>query len=171
IGGGVLLCVHCTTSLSIYLVLSRPPSQNASYLPLAGLQARFLQSHLDSMPSTSSPTKPNAPPVPSPSNPVLLATQAQWIFTDAELSRTPSLLDGMTMEAEHTSRSKGVNFITQVGILLKLPQLTLCTASVYLHRFFMRYSMVDLPHRHGMHPYSIAATALFLATKVEENCR
>ncbi|KAK2777463.1 hypothetical protein FQN53_002236 [Emmonsiellopsis sp. PD_33] len=123
------------------------------------------------MPVPSSSTRASTPPVPSPSNPVIAATQSQWIFTDSELYRTPSILDGMTIEAEHTSRSKGVNFITQVGILLKLPQLTLCTASVYLHRFFMRYSMKDLPQRPGMHPYSIAATALFLATKVEENCR
>ncbi|BAE57708.1 unnamed protein product [Aspergillus oryzae RIB40] len=109
--------------------------------------------------------------VPAPSNPVLLATQAQWLFTDEELTRAPSQLDGMTLEAEHTSRSKGVNFITQVGIMLKLPQLTIATAAVYLHRFFMRYSMVDLPQRPGMHPYPIAATALFLSTKVEENVR
>jgi Cyclin, N-terminal domain len=60
---------------------------------------------------------------------------------------------------------KGVNFITQVGMLLKLPQLTLATASVYLHRFFMRHFMVDLPNRPGLHHYAIAATALFLATK------
>ncbi|KMU82853.1 cyclin-L2 [Coccidioides immitis H538.4] len=123
------------------------------------------------MPSISSNKKSSTPPVPSPSNPVLLATQSQWLFTDSELLRSPSVLDGMPIESEHTSRGKGVNFIMQVGILLKLPQLTLCTASVYLHRFFMRYSMVDLPQRPGMHPYSIAATALFLATKVEENCR
>ncbi|PYH98315.1 cyclin-like protein [Aspergillus ellipticus CBS 707.79] len=111
------------------------------------------------------------PPVPAPSNPVLLATQAHWLFTDEELTRTPSQLDGMTMEAEHTSRSKGVNFISQVGLLLKLPQLTLATAAVYFHRFYMRYSMVDLPQRPGIHPYTTAATALFLATKVEENVR
>ncbi len=55
--------------------------------------------------------------------------------------------------------------------MLKLPQLTLATASVFLHRFFMRYSMVDLPGRPGLHYYAIAATSLFLATKVEENCR
>ncbi|EER37216.1 cyclin [Histoplasma capsulatum H143] len=121
--------------------------------------------------TTSSSTREPAHSVLMPSNPVLVAAQSQWIFTDAELYRTPSVLDGMAIEAEHTSRSKGVNFITQVGILLKLPQLTLCTASVYLHRFFMRYSMKDLPQRPGMHPYSVAATALFLATKVEENCR
>ncbi|PWY92599.1 cyclin-like protein [Aspergillus heteromorphus CBS 117.55] len=111
------------------------------------------------------------PPVPAPSNPVLLATQAHWLFTDEELTRTPSQLDGMTMEAEHTSRSKGVNFISQVGLLLRLPQLTLATAAVYFHRFYMRYSMVDLPQRPGMHPYTTAATSLFLATKVEENVR
>lgn len=110
-------------------------------------------------------------PVPAPSNPVLLASQAQWLFTDDEITRTPSQLDGMKFEAESTSRSKGVNFITQVGIMLKLPQLTIATAAVYLHRFFMRYSMVDIPQRPGMHPYPIAATSLFLATKVEENVR
>lgn len=117
-------------------------------------------------------SRPGEPrPVPAPSNPILLEAQSQWIFTDEELTRTPSQLDGMSMEAELTSRSKGVNFITQVGIMLKLPQLTLATAAVYLHRFFMRFSMVDLPQRPGMHPYPIAATSLFLASKVEENCR
>lgn len=125
------------------------------------------------MASSSSLSRPDADQylVPAPSNPVLNTIQAQWLFTDEELTRTPSQLDGMKMEAEHISRSKGVNFITQVGIMLKLPQLTLATAAVYMHRFFMRFSMVDLPSRPGMHPYPIAATSLFLATKVEENVR
>jgi protein BUR2 len=52
----------------------------------------------------------------------------------------------MDIIQEQSNRSKGVNFITQVGMLLKLPQLTLATASVYLHRFFMRHFMVDLPN-------------------------
>ncbi|KAJ0424100.1 cyclin-like protein [Aspergillus carlsbadensis] len=114
---------------------------------------------------------PHPKPAPALSNPVLLAAQAQWLFTNEELTRAPSQLDGMKMEQENVSRSKGVSFITQVGIMLKLPQLTLATAAVYFHRFFMRYSMVDLPQRPGMHPYPIAATSLFLATKVEENVR
>jgi protein BUR2 len=109
--------------------------------------------------------------IPFPSNEVLLRAQSQWLFTSSELLRTPSILDGLSPAQEHSNRSKGVNFITQVGILLKLPQLTLATASVYLHRFYMRHSMVDLPSRPGLHHYAIAATALFLATKVEENCR
>lgn len=108
---------------------------------------------------------------PTPSNAIVLEAQSQWLFTDAELQRTPSILDGMTVETEHINRSKGVSFITQVGIMLKLPQLTLLTADIYLHRFFMRYSMVNLPNRPGMHYYAVAATALFLASKVEENCR
>lgn len=113
-------------------------------------------------PSKMQPARPNE---------ILLAAEAQWIFTEDELLRTPSALDGMPPEKERENRGKGVNFIIQVGIMLKLPQLTLATASVFLHRFFMRYSMVDLPGRPGLHYYAIAATALFLATKVEENCR
>ncbi|MCJ1229861.1 hypothetical protein MMC12_006531 [Toensbergia leucococca] len=101
----------------------------------------------------------------------LLLAESQWLFTEAELSSTPSVLDGLTPEKERENRGKGVNFILQAGIMLKLPQITLATASVYLHRFFMRYSMVDLPHRAGLHYYSIAATSLFLATKVEEDCQ
>lgn len=109
--------------------------------------------------------------LPFPSNEILLRAQSQWLFTSSELLRTPSILDGLSPAQEHSNRSKGVNFVTQVGILLKLPQLTLATASVYLHRFYVRHSMVDLPSRPGLHHYAIAATSLFLATKVEENCR
>lgn len=122
------------------------------------------------MPAARAPDKIEAAPHFS-LNPVLERAQSQWLFTPAELQRAPSILDGMDIIQEQSNRSKGVNFITQVGMLLKLPQLTLATASVYLHRFFMRHSMVDLPNRPGLHHYAIAATALFLATKVEENCR
>ena len=114
---------------------------------------------------------PSVDTVPFASNEVLLRAQAKWLFTPAELSQTPSIVDGLSLAQEHANRSKGVGFITQVGILLKLPQLTLATASVYLHRFYMRHSMVDLPSRPGLHHYAIAAASLFLATKVEETCR
>ena len=105
-----------------------------------------------------------------PTNPILERAQSQWFFTPSELLRTPSILEGMPTAQELANRQKGVNFITQVGIMLKLPQLTLSTASVYLHRFFIRHAMA-LPNKPGLHHYSVAATALFLATKVEENCR
>ncbi|KAI9796246.1 MAG: hypothetical protein M1833_006415 [Piccolia ochrophora] len=102
---------------------------------------------------------------------VLLAAESQWVFTLDDLQRTPSGLDGMPLDQERENRGKGVNFITQVGIMLKLPQLTLATAAVFLHRFFMRHSMVDKPGKPGYHYYATAATCLFLSTKVEENCR
>ncbi|KZZ90910.1 cyclin [Ascosphaera apis ARSEF 7405] len=107
----------------------------------------------------------------SPPHPVLLNTQSQWLFSKDDLARSPSVLDGMPIDVEHTNRSKGINFILQVGITLKLPQNTLFTASIYLHRFFMRYSMKSLPNRPALHFYDVAGTALFLATKVDENCR
>ncbi|TAQ84236.1 hypothetical protein B7494_g7430 [Chlorociboria aeruginascens] len=116
---------------------------------------------------------------------------SQWLFTDTEMQNTPSIMQGLTVVEERCRRAKGVNFIFQAGILLKLPQLTLATASVFFHRFYMRFSMI--PEKTGLHHYSsldlaskdpraqsltfdsldqnIAATALFLATKTEENCR
>ena len=100
-----------------------------------------------------------------------MIAESQWIFSDNELLRTPSILDGLTPEKERENRGKGVNFILQVGMMLKLPQVTLATASVLLHRFFMRHSMVETPGRPGFHYYSMAATSIYLATKVEENCR
>ncbi|KAK4942072.1 hypothetical protein LTR10_018108 [Elasticomyces elasticus] len=103
-------------------------------------------------------------------NPVIERTQSQWLFTPEELLLSPSILEGMPAAQELANRQKGVNFITQVGIMLKLPQLTLATASVYLHRFFMRHAMAQ-NSKPGLHHYSVAATALFLATKVEENYR
>ncbi|KAF2236800.1 cyclin-like protein, partial [Viridothelium virens] len=102
---------------------------------------------------------------------VLEETEKQWLFSEDELRRTPSVADGMTPETERELRGKGVNFISQVGIMLKLPQLTLSTAAVFFNRFLMRNSLVDKPGRKALHHYQVAATAVFLATKVEENCR
>lgn len=78
----------------------------------------------------------------------------------------------MTQAEEKETRAKGVNFIVNVGIMLKLPQLTLSTAAVFFQRFLMRASLKK--ERNGipkLHHYQTAATALFLATKVEESCR
>ena len=99
-----------------------------------------------------------------------MIAETQWLFTEEELTRTPSILEGIPLKTEREYRSKGVNFILQVGIMLKLPQITLATASVFLHRFYMRHSMQTAPGK-GYHHYEVGATSLFLATKVEENCR
>ena len=118
------------------------------------------------------PSHPAARQPPKSPNRVLAEAEAQWIFTDAELANTPSIQDGMSQAEEREIRAKGVNFIVQVGIMLKLPQLTLSTAAVFFQRFLMRASLKK--ERNGipkLHHYQAAATALFLATKVEESCR
>lgn len=128
-----------------------PPPSSVSHLPSTHPAAR---------------QKPKSP------NRVLAEAEVQWLFTDAELANTPSIQDGMTQNEEEELRAKGVNFIVQVGILLKLPQLTLSTAAIFFQRFLMRASLKTT--RNGipkLHHYQSAATALFLATKVEESCR
>lgn len=121
------------------------------------------------MPSTTI-TQPNGASSVLTASHVVEKFQSQWLFTPSELLKSPSILEGMPAAQEMANRQKGVNFITQVGIMLKLPQLTLATASVFLHRFYMRHPM-QISKDKGIHHYSVAATALFLASKVEEDCR
>ncbi|ESZ91174.1 hypothetical protein SBOR_8439 [Sclerotinia borealis F-4128] len=66
----------------------------------------------------------------------------QWLFTEAELKATPSILEGLSPEEERTRRAKGVSFMSSIGNMLHVPMTT-----------------------------EIAATALFLATKTEETIR
>lgn len=80
-----------------------------------------------------------------------LGMPAQWLFTEEDISNTPSVQHGMTELEERRLRAKGVNFIIQAGIMLKLPQLTLATASTFFHRFYMRASMVE--SKGGVHHY------------------
>ncbi|KAF2191178.1 cyclin-like protein [Zopfia rhizophila CBS 207.26] len=109
------------------------------------------------------------PPRPPP--PAVAEAEQQWIFSEEELLQTPSVVDGMPADEEKTIRRKGVNFILQVGMMLKLPQTTLSTAAVFFNRYLMRRSLVAQAGYKPLHHYQIAATSLFLATKVEENCR
>lgn len=137
-----------------------PPPSTTNHLPSSHPAAR------------QRPKSPNA---------VLAESEAQWLFTDAELANTPSIQEGMSHAEEKELRAKGVNFINQVGILLKLPQLTLSTAAIFFQRFLMRTSLVQKgtpeqkkkwkPDMVRLHQFQSAATALFLATKVEESCR
>jgi len=76
----------------------------------------------------------------------------QWLFEEEDLHHTPSIINGgISMQEEWMRRAKGVNFIIQAGMILKLPQLTLATASVFFHRFYMRESMVA--EKGGIHHY------------------
>lgn len=97
-------------------------------------------------------------------------TAPQWLFTPEELAQyTPSRIERMPEEVETVNRRKGINFITQVGIALKLDQITLATASIYFQRFYMR-NPLQIGSK-GAHHYQIAATSVYVAYKSKENPR
>lgn len=97
-------------------------------------------------------------------------TAPQWLFTAEELANyTPSRVERMPEEIEVVNRRKGINFITQVGIALKLDQITLATASIYFQRFYMRHPLQV--EKKGAHHYQVAATSVYVAYKSKENPR
>ncbi|KAK0657433.1 cyclin-like protein [Cercophora newfieldiana] len=155
----------------------KPPPPIADRTSKSPVRRREVPPAVPSPPAYSSRTSPPRPlsrrsaPSPAHSSPqrALQARPEQWFFTPEEVASTPSIIDGLWVAEERLRRAKGVNFIYQAGILLSLPQTTLWVAGVFFHRFYMRCSMVE--EKGGIHHYNIAATALFLANKTEENCR
>eukprot|EP00854_Cymbomonas_tetramitiformis_P006715 gene6715-8035_t len=86
-----------------------------------------------------------------------------------ELEETsPSLKLGITTDNEKKLRWQYCEFLKEAGNDLKVPQLTLATATVFCHRFFahrahsLKKGPVENDHM------VIAAACLFLAGKVEE---
>lgn len=96
------------------------------------------------VPAASTPQPPRRER-PRPPPPAVVEAEAQWIYVEEELVQAPSILDGMPVEEERTFRRKGVNFILQVGMMLKLPQTTLSTAAVFFNRYLMRNSLKPKP--------------------------
>ncbi|MBW0537072.1 hypothetical protein O181_076787 [Austropuccinia psidii MF-1] len=86
----------------------------------------------------------------------------QWLWPVESLSDTPSGRLGMSWDEESHVRSQAINWIIRISISLQLPQLVIATASAYLHRFYMRKPIQKYSFK------AMSATALFLATKVEE---
>ncbi|CAH7665812.1 cyclin-like protein, partial [Phakopsora pachyrhizi] len=86
----------------------------------------------------------------------------QWIWNPADMRSTPSRLVGIDWESENFLRGRAINWVIRISVSLQLPQLIIATASVFLHRFYMRKSV----RRYS--PKVMSATALFLATKAKE---
>jgi len=99
----------------------------------------------------SPPPRPNTTFIVPPLDTMAVDQLSQWLFTPDQLRATPSMCDGLDPAEERCRRAKGVNFIIQVGILLKLPQMTIGVASTFFHRFYMRRSMVE--KKGGLHHY------------------
>ncbi|CAN9497944.1 unnamed protein product [Ophioblennius macclurei] len=92
-------------------------------------------------------------------------SSSKWYFTREQLETTPSRRCGVEPDRELSYRQQAANLIQDMGQRLNVSQLTINTAIVYMHRFYMHHSFTKF------HRNTISPTTLFLAAKVEEQPR
>ncbi|KAF7834632.1 Cyclin-T1-5 [Senna tora] len=89
-----------------------------------------------------------------------------WYFTRKEIEEnSPSKRDGIDWKRETYLRKSYCTFLQDLGMRLKVPQVTIATAIIFCHRFFLRHSLARNDRR------TIATVCMFLAGKVEETPR
>ncbi|NXS54687.1 CCNT1 protein, partial [Brachypteracias leptosomus] len=89
----------------------------------------------------------------------------RWYFSREQLDRSPSRRAGLDPDKELSYRQQAANLLQEMGQRLNVSQLTINTAIVYMHRFYMVQSFTQF------HRNSVVPAALFLAAKVEEQPR
>ncbi|KAK9873983.1 hypothetical protein WA026_002332 [Henosepilachna vigintioctopunctata] len=94
-----------------------------------------------------------------------MAASDKWYFSKEQLEGTPSRKCGYDSLKELSYRQQAANFIQDMGQRLKVTQLCINTAIVYMHRFYVFHSFTNFPW------HQMASAALFLAAKVEEQPR
>ncbi|KAL5206768.1 hypothetical protein ABZP36_034977 [Zizania latifolia] len=91
---------------------------------------------------------------------------ASWYFCRKEIEdNSPSRRDGIDLKKETYLRKSYCTFLQDLGMRLKVPQVTIATAIVFCHRFYLRQSHAKNDRR------TIATVCMFLAGKVEETPR
>jgi len=96
----------------------------------------------------------------------MAASPNDWLFDEDDLQHTPSRVDGVSYEQEMYDRAYGIDLIVRVGsVRINVPLLTVATASVLFHRFYMLKSLRKYPAR------EVAMACLFLSSKIEESLR
>ncbi|KAH6762975.1 Cyclin family protein [Perilla frutescens var. hirtella] len=89
-----------------------------------------------------------------------------WYFSRKEIEEdSPSRQDGIDLKKETYLRKSYCTFLQDLGMRLKVPQVTIATAIIFCHRFFLRQSHSKNDRR------TIATVCMFLAGKVEETPR
>lgn len=89
-----------------------------------------------------------------------------WYFSRKEIEEnSPCRRDGIDLKKEAYLRKSYCTFLQDLGMRLKVPQVTIATAIVFCHRFFIRHSHAKNDRR------TIATVCMFLAGKVEETPR
>ncbi|XP_061684149.1 cyclin-T1 isoform X2 [Syngnathoides biaculeatus] len=89
----------------------------------------------------------------------------KWYYSRQEIDDNPSRRAGLEPDKELSYRQQAANLLQDMGQRLNVSQLTINTAIVYMHRFYMVQSFTRF-HRNVISP-----AALFLAAKVEEQPR
>ncbi|XP_028309530.1 cyclin-T1 isoform X2 [Gouania willdenowi] len=89
----------------------------------------------------------------------------KWYYTRQQIDDNPSRRAGLDPDKELSYRQQAANLLQDMGQRLNVSQLTINTAIVYMHRFYMVQSFTRF-HRNVISP-----AALFLAAKVEEQPR
>nr|GEZ35744.1 cyclin-T1-3-like isoform X8 [Tanacetum cinerariifolium] len=87
--------------------------------------------------------------------------------------RSPSRSDGIDLKKETYLRKSYCTFLQDLGMRLKVPQVTIATAIIFCHRFFIRQSHAKNDKRTiatvcmflAGKPHHIAVGAIFLAAK------
>ncbi|KAK9080324.1 hypothetical protein SSX86_000082 [Deinandra increscens subsp. villosa] len=87
----------------------------------------------------------------------------KWYFSGKEIEfQSPSRSDGIDYKQEENLRKLYSSFLQELGMELKVPQVTIATAMMFCHRFYMRQS-------HAKNDWQTMATVcMFLACKAEE---
>jgi len=81
------------------------------------------------------------------------------LFGEMSSTRIPASAD----PTQDAKRSEICAFVQKLGIVLKVPQITIASAIVFFHRFYCKYSFEE------KNIESVAYACLFLASKVEES--
>lgn len=95
----------------------------------------------------------------------LLSTISRWYFSKERLANTPSRKCNVLPDREEAYRQQAAWFIQDLGERLNVTQLCICTAIVYMQRFYMFHSFTMFRRN------SVSAAAMFLATKVQDEPR
>ncbi|CEG44354.1 cyclin-like protein [Plasmopara halstedii] len=93
----------------------------------------------------------------------MTASSNDWIFSEKELRATPSQRDGMKHTDELVLRRKACDLIEKMAKALELPKLAQISAANFLHRFYMRQSLVRYDK------FLVAAACVLLGSKAEES--
>ncbi|XP_065857838.1 cyclin-T1-3-like isoform X1 [Euphorbia lathyris] len=90
----------------------------------------------------------------------------RWYFSRKEIEEdSTSRRDNIDLKKEAYIRKSYCTYLQDLGMRLKVPQLTIATAIIFCHRFFLRQSHAKNDRR------TIATVCMFLAGKVEETPR